>query len=332
MWQQTHEKLSSGRANDWPYQGVASSPLVEGNTLYYTSNRGVVWCLDVNGFRDGKNDGPGHRREADRPERRRRHLVVRHDGGGRVVPAQHVELVAGHLGRPGVRQHVERAGREPRAHSLAEGARDHRAQQEHRQAGVGRQLGRRPHPPRPVVHAVGRQDRRRRSGGERAGRRLGARLRGGHRQEAVGVRHEPEGFGLAEDPQRGDRHAGDLRGQGLHRQRPGSGARRRRRPPLLRSTPPSAATSRSRAASGTSTRSADRSRRRPSPTACSTSPTSAASCTASTRRRARSTGRTTCSPPSGARRWSSTARCTSATRTATSSSCRRARRRRCSPR
>src|ERR1700716_4716721 len=29
MWQQTHEKLSSGRANDWPYQGVAASPLVE---------------------------------------------------------------------------------------------------------------------------------------------------------------------------------------------------------------------------------------------------------------------------------------------------------------
>ena len=33
--------------------------------------------------------------------------------------------------------------------------------------------------------------------------------------------------------QRGDRHAGHLRGPGLHRQRPGSGARRRRRP-LLR--------------------------------------------------------------------------------------------------
>src|SRR5262245_59724892 len=58
LWQQTHEKLSSGRANDWPYQGVASSPLVENHRLYYTSNRGVVWCLDVNGFRDGKNEGP----------------------------------------------------------------------------------------------------------------------------------------------------------------------------------------------------------------------------------------------------------------------------------
>src|SRR5206468_11192230 len=50
MWQQTHEKLTSGRANDWPYQGVASSPAVEGNRLYYTSNRGVVWCLDIKGF------------------------------------------------------------------------------------------------------------------------------------------------------------------------------------------------------------------------------------------------------------------------------------------
>src|SRR5437764_939538 len=58
LWQQTHEKLAAGRANDWPYQGVASSPLVEGTHLYYTSNRGVVWCLDINGFRDGKNDGP----------------------------------------------------------------------------------------------------------------------------------------------------------------------------------------------------------------------------------------------------------------------------------
>jgi outer membrane protein assembly factor BamB len=57
MWQQTNEKLASGRANDWPYQGVASSPLVENGRVYYVSNRGVVWCLGVNGRRDGKNDG-----------------------------------------------------------------------------------------------------------------------------------------------------------------------------------------------------------------------------------------------------------------------------------
>jgi outer membrane protein assembly factor BamB len=58
LWQQTHPKLESGRANDWPFQGVASSPLVEGERLYYVSNRGVVWCLDAKGFTDGENDGP----------------------------------------------------------------------------------------------------------------------------------------------------------------------------------------------------------------------------------------------------------------------------------
>lgn len=57
LWQHTHTKLESGRANDWPFQGVASSPLVEGDRLYYVSNRGVVFCLDIQGFRDSENDG-----------------------------------------------------------------------------------------------------------------------------------------------------------------------------------------------------------------------------------------------------------------------------------
>ena len=58
LWQQTHTKLPAGRANDWPYQGVASSPMVENERLYYVSNRGVVLCLDIQGFRDQENDGP----------------------------------------------------------------------------------------------------------------------------------------------------------------------------------------------------------------------------------------------------------------------------------
>ena len=57
LWQHTHAKLESGRANDWPFQGVASSALVVGDRLYYTSNRGVIFCLDINGFRDNENDG-----------------------------------------------------------------------------------------------------------------------------------------------------------------------------------------------------------------------------------------------------------------------------------
>ena len=58
LWQQTHAKLESGRANDWPFQGVASSPLIEGERLYYVSNRAVLFCLDIRGFRDNENDGP----------------------------------------------------------------------------------------------------------------------------------------------------------------------------------------------------------------------------------------------------------------------------------
>lgn len=58
LWQMVNEKLASGRANDWPYQGVCSSPLVEGDRLYYVNNRGQVVALDIHGFRDGENDGP----------------------------------------------------------------------------------------------------------------------------------------------------------------------------------------------------------------------------------------------------------------------------------
>src|SRR5687767_13240121 len=59
LWQQTHVKLESGRANDWPFQGVASSPLVIGERLYYVTNRGVLMCVDTQGFRDdNENDGP----------------------------------------------------------------------------------------------------------------------------------------------------------------------------------------------------------------------------------------------------------------------------------
>jgi len=57
IWQMTHEKLAAGRVNDWPHQGVASSPLVDGDRLYYVSNRAELVCLDVQGFRDGENDG-----------------------------------------------------------------------------------------------------------------------------------------------------------------------------------------------------------------------------------------------------------------------------------
>jgi len=58
LWQATHEKLSSGRANDWPFQGIASSPLVLNGVAYYMSNRAELMAVDIQGFHDGENDGP----------------------------------------------------------------------------------------------------------------------------------------------------------------------------------------------------------------------------------------------------------------------------------
>ncbi len=58
LWQAVTDKLESGWENDWPEQGVCSSPAVEGKRLYYVSNRGELICLDTEGFMDGKNDGP----------------------------------------------------------------------------------------------------------------------------------------------------------------------------------------------------------------------------------------------------------------------------------
>jgi outer membrane protein assembly factor BamB len=58
LWQATFEKLSSGRANDWPFQGIASSPLIENGTAYFMSNRAVLLAVDLQGFHDNENDGP----------------------------------------------------------------------------------------------------------------------------------------------------------------------------------------------------------------------------------------------------------------------------------
>ena len=59
LWQAVHDKLTAGRANDWPFQGICSSPLVENGIAYYVSNRGEVMAVDIQGFRDnGENDGP----------------------------------------------------------------------------------------------------------------------------------------------------------------------------------------------------------------------------------------------------------------------------------
>lgn len=57
LWQAVHDKLASGRVNDWPREGICSSPFVDGPRVYYVSNRCELVCADVEGFLDGTNDG-----------------------------------------------------------------------------------------------------------------------------------------------------------------------------------------------------------------------------------------------------------------------------------
>jgi outer membrane protein assembly factor BamB len=57
LWQAVHDKLESGMENDWEHQGVASTPAVDGNRVYYVSNRCELICADTEGLLDGKNDG-----------------------------------------------------------------------------------------------------------------------------------------------------------------------------------------------------------------------------------------------------------------------------------
>src|SRR5438874_9069974 len=58
LWQHSNEKLAQGRVQDWEQQGVCATPIVEGDRLWYVSNRGVINCLDTHGFHDGVNNGP----------------------------------------------------------------------------------------------------------------------------------------------------------------------------------------------------------------------------------------------------------------------------------
>jgi outer membrane protein assembly factor BamB len=58
LWQFSAEKLPTGRAHDWPLQGIASTPLVEGDRAWFVSNRGEVVCVDMQGFYDDEDDGP----------------------------------------------------------------------------------------------------------------------------------------------------------------------------------------------------------------------------------------------------------------------------------
>lgn len=64
LWQHSGEKLPTGRVHDWPLQGICSTALVEGERLWFVTNRGEVRCLDTEGFYDDENDGSYQEEEA----------------------------------------------------------------------------------------------------------------------------------------------------------------------------------------------------------------------------------------------------------------------------
>ena len=48
-WQQVFDKLLAGRVNDWPEEGICSSPFAESDRIYYVNNRGEVLCSGLDG-------------------------------------------------------------------------------------------------------------------------------------------------------------------------------------------------------------------------------------------------------------------------------------------
>jgi outer membrane protein assembly factor BamB len=59
LWQKTHEKLAAGRIHDWPQQGICSTPFVEDDHLWYTSNRATLVCLKTDGSLEWEYDMMG---------------------------------------------------------------------------------------------------------------------------------------------------------------------------------------------------------------------------------------------------------------------------------
>ena len=46
LWQNAYFKLAAGRVQDWPREGICSTPIVEGDRMYYVDNRAEVVCAD----------------------------------------------------------------------------------------------------------------------------------------------------------------------------------------------------------------------------------------------------------------------------------------------
>ena len=177
MWQATFEKLAAGRANDWPFQGIASSPLIIRGVAYFTTNRGTIVAADLQGFHDNENDGPTKDEKLTGktdPDIIWTFDMIEEVGAfphnlANCSPVSDGDLLFCSTGNGQDESHVNVPS--PKAPSIiALDIESGKLKWEDNSVGDEGAA-------RPVVDARGRRHRRRAAGGARAGRRLGARLR-----------------------------------------------------------------------------------------------------------------------------------------------------------
>ena len=65
LWQYSSPRMEQGRRHDWPAIGICSTPVIEGDRVWFATNRCEIVCLDLNGHRDNEGDGEP---EASAPE------------------------------------------------------------------------------------------------------------------------------------------------------------------------------------------------------------------------------------------------------------------------
>src|SRR5262249_55749996 len=51
LWQAVHDKLPNPNENDFPQVGIASTPAVEGDRVYYVNNRDELICATTEGVK-----------------------------------------------------------------------------------------------------------------------------------------------------------------------------------------------------------------------------------------------------------------------------------------
>jgi len=49
LWQRAHDKLPGGIVNDWPKEGICSTPAIDGQKVYYVTNSCQLVCATTNG-------------------------------------------------------------------------------------------------------------------------------------------------------------------------------------------------------------------------------------------------------------------------------------------